>query len=428
MPRRRENVYFDYHRETMGWEQRKAELHEKILTAVRHAYHGSSAYRELFDSAEIRVDEIRSPLDVEKLPIFRTSDLVERQRTHPPFGGFETCDARNLKRIFVNSGLIFQPGEDWVYRDNTWAAALCGAGFKAGDRIINTFNYHLWPFSFTLDECAKRLGAAVIPAGPGNTMMQVKIIQMLKVNGFLGTPSFLMTLAQRAQGMDLDLKTDIRLDAVLVTAEMLPESLRSRLEKTFDVAIRQAYGTAFLGCIGYECQEMNGLHLPEDIFVEVVDPHTGRSTEAGASGEVVATNLNPEYPMLRMATGDLSALIEEPCPCGRTGPRLKRIIGRIDQATKVSGAFIHPWQTDDVLARHPEVFKYQVVITRENHSDVMTFFLELKEEVSDSGTIRRRIERELEDMLGMRGIVRIVPRGTLPDHHKKIEDKRRWDD
>jgi phenylacetate-CoA ligase len=209
---------------------------------------------------------------------------------------------------------------------------------------------------------------------------------------------------------------------------MLPESLRVRLEDTFDMTLRQAYGTVFLGCIGYECPERSGLHIPDDILVEVVDPNSGKRIPHGAAGEIVATSFNPNYPMIRMATGDLSAMTEDPCPCGRTGPRLRKIIGRIDQATKVKGTFVHPWQTDDVISRHPEVYKYQVVITRENHNDVMTFLLELKEDVSQPHLLRTSIERELEEMLALKGVVRVVPRGTLPDHHKKIEDKRKWDE
>jgi len=161
--------------------------------------------------------------------------------------------------------------------------------------------------------------------------------------------------------------------------------------------------------------------------VEVVDPNTGKEVEPGSAGEVVATNFSTSYPMIRMATGDLSMLSAESCPCGRTSPMLKRIVGRIDQAAKVRGTFIHPWQADEVISLFPEVFKYQVVITREDHNDIMTFLVELKEEVSEPDIIRRHIERDIKDILTVKGIVRIVPRGTIPDLHKKIEDRRTWD-
>jgi phenylacetate-CoA ligase len=257
--------------------------------------------------------------------------------------------------------------------------------------------------------------------------MQVKIMHMLRVNGFMGTPSFIMTLAQRAEGMGLDLKKDIALETALVSAEMLSESLRSHIEDKLEISVLQVYATVFLGCIGYECRHMTGLHVPDNILVEVVDPLTGKQVETGATGEIVVTNFNASYPMIRMATGDLSKFAQESCPCGRTGLMLKKILGRIDQATKVKGTFIHPWQADEVISKYPEVFKYQVVITRKNHHDVMTFLVELKEEISRPEILRGRIEREIKDMLTVKGVVEIVPGGTLPELHKKIEDRRTWD-
>ena len=421
------NGFFNKPRETLPWERREEDLEKKLLETIEHAFQNSRAYKEIFHSRGIRPSDIRGLEDLEKLPILRMSDLVERQKTEPPFGGFDTIDPTKIRRIYINPGLIWQPGE-WEYQDTTWAEALCGAGLKAGDRIINTFNYHMWPFAFTLDECAKMIGATVIPTGVGNTLMQIRIMQMLQINGFMGTPGFLMTLAQRAEGMGLDLKKDIVLETGLVSAEMLPESLRSRLEKRLEMTIRQAYGTVFLGCIGYECRHMSGLHIPDNILVEVVDPKTGRRVEPGATGEIVATNFSTSYPMIRLATGDLSTLTQVSCSCGRTGPMLKKIIGRIDQATKVKGTFIHPWQADEVISRYPEVFKYQVVITRdEDHQDIMTFVVEMKEEVSRSEVIIGRIEKDIRDLLAVKGVVRIVPRGTIPDRHKKIEDRRSWD-
>ncbi|MFH1293473.1 MAG: AMP-binding protein [Pseudomonadota bacterium] len=418
--------FFNRIRETMDWEKRKADLNKRFLETFQNAYQHSKAYKEIFDSAGIGLSDVKGIEDLEKLPILRMSDLVARQKRDFPFGGFETTDAGRVRRIYINPGVIWQPG-DWEYRDTSWAEALCGSGIKEGDRIINTFNYHMWPFAFMLDECVKMIGATVIPTGVGNTLAQAKIMQKLKVNGFMGTPSFLMTLTQRAEDMGMDLKKDIFLETGLVSAEMLPESLRSRLEDRLEMTIRQAYGTVFLGCIGYECHFMTGLHVPDNILVEVVDPNTGRQVEHGATGEIVATNFSASYPMIRMATGDLSMLAREACPCGRTGPMFKKIIGRIDQATKVRGTFIHPWQADEVISRYPDVFKYQVVVTRENHKDVMTFVVELKEEIAQPDILKGRIERDIKDMLTIKGVAQIVPRGTIPDHHKKIEDRRSWD-
>ncbi|MGD9038959.1 MAG: AMP-binding protein [Desulfobacteraceae bacterium] len=418
--------FFDKVRETMDWEERKAALNRRFLDTLEHAYKNSKAYGEIFQSHGIELKDIRKPDDLHKVPILRMNDLVERQKQDSPFGGFDTIEPSRIRRIYVNPGLIWQPGE-WDYQDTSWAEALCGVGFKAGDRIINTFNYHMWPIGFMLDESVKMIGATVIPMGVGNTLVQVNVMQILKVNGFMGTPSFLMTLAQRAEGMGLDLKKDLCLETALVSAEMLSESLRSRIQSKMEMAVRQVYGTVFLGCIGYECEHLSGLHVPDNMLVEVVDPQTGKQMEPGAAGEIVVTSFNMTYPMIRMATGDLSMFAQESCPCGRTGPMLKKILGRIDQASKVRGTFIHPWQADEVISRHPDVFKYQVVITRENHKDVMTFVVELKQEISRPEVLRGRIERDIKEFLTVKGVVQIVPRGTIPDLHKKIEDRRTWD-
>ncbi|MBW1703578.1 MAG: AMP-binding protein [Deltaproteobacteria bacterium] len=418
--------FFDEARETMDWEERESDLSIRFLKTFEHAFRHSKAYREIFDSAGIELPDIKDLEDLEKLPVLSMDDLVERQKRDVPFGGFETVDHDRIRRIYVNPGLIWQPGE-WEFLDTSWAEALCGLGFNSGDRILNTFNYHMWPIAFMLDASVKMIGATVIPTGVGNTLMQVKIMQTLKVNGFMGTPSFIMTLIQRAEGMGLDLKKDLSFETALVGAEMLSESLRSRIEDKLKMTVRQVYGTAFLGCIGYECMHMTGLHVPDNVIVEVVDPNTGKQVQPGTTGEIVVTTFNTTYPMIRMATGDLSMLTRESCECGRTGPMLKKIFGRIDQATKVRGTFVHPWQADEVLSRYPEVFKYQVVITREDDKDVMTFVVELVEETDRSELIRGRIERDIKDILTVKGAVQIVPRGTIPDLHKKIEDKRTWE-
>ncbi len=418
--------FFDEKRETMPWGRREEELNKKFLKIFRHVMEHSMAYREIYASAGIEVSDIRGLDDLEKLPILRMEDLLERQKAAPPFGGFEAVDTGKIRRIYLNPGMIWQPGE-WDYEDTSLAEALCAAGVRAGNRVINTFSYSMWPFAFMLDESLKMLGATVIPTGIGNTLMQVKIMHMLSVDVFIGTPSFAMTLLQRAENMGLDLKKDISLRTAVVSAEFLPESLRSRIEEKLDMVVRQVYGNVFMGCIGYECPYLNGLHVPDNILVEVVNPETGREVELGAAGEIVATNFNLTYPMIRMATGDLSMWAREACLCGRTGPMLERILGRIDQATTVKGTFVHPWQTDEVISRYPEIFKYQVIITRENNMDVMTFMVELSEEISQPDLFCSRIERDIKDMLTIRGTVQIVPRGTIPDFHKKIEDKRMWE-
>jgi phenylacetate-CoA ligase len=420
------NQYFDKGLETMDWEARKGHLNQNFKTIFRHAFEKAGAYREFVTTAGIDPSQIRGIEDIEKLPILRMTDLVEWQKASPPFGELNTVDQEQISRIYVNPGLIWQPGSH-ESEDTSWAEALCGTGFQRGDILINTFNYHQGLLAFMLDKNAMRIGATVVPMGGGNTLMQVKTMRMLEVTGFLGTPSFLMTLAQRAESMGLDPGRDFRLRAALVGAEMLPESLRYSIEKKFDITVNQTYGTVFLGTIGYECPFRNGLHTPLNMVVEIVDPKTGKQVAPGAAGEVVATSFNKTYPMIRMATGDLSVFSMEACPCGRTGPLIKKILGRIDQAAKVHGTFIHPWQIDEVVSRFPEIYKYQVVITREDHQDMMTFQVELRGEVPNQEIIKIRLERDIKDFLTIKGVVRIVPLGTLPELHQKIDDQRKWE-
>jgi phenylacetate-coenzyme A ligase PaaK-like adenylate-forming protein len=419
------HVFLNRARETMQWEKRREHLDRRFTTALTHAYGKSKAYRERFDAAGMDVSNIRGLDDLEIVPILRMAELVKCQEADPPFGGFNTVHPEALQRIYVNPGFILQPGER-QFEDTSWAEALCGAGFTAGDRLINTFNYHLWPFAFMMDESVRMINGTVVPTGVGNTMMQVRIMQKLRVNGYVGTPSFLMNIIQRAEEMGVDFHRDMVLKKAIVGAEMLPESMRRRLEEKLKMTIRDAYGTVLSGCIGYECAHMTGLHVPDNMVVEVVDPQTGKSVKEGAAGEVVVTNFNRVFPMIRLATGDLSMMTQKACPCGRTGPMLKKIMGRTDQATKVRGTFIHPWQADEIIKRYPEVFKYQVLITRKELKDVMTFVVELKEETTETGVICGRMERDIKDKLTVRGGVRVVPRGTIPDFHKKIDDRRTW--
>ncbi len=418
--------YLNKNIETMAWDRRRERLEKRFVEAFRRCLDNSKAYRDIYERAGVAAHDVNSLEDLDKLPIVRMDELVERQKQDPPWGGFLTAGEDQVRRIYVNPGLIFQPGEH-EYSDTSWAEAVAAAGFGPGDRVINTFNYHLWPFAMMLDESLKMVGATTVPTGVGNSFMQIRIMQRLKVNGFLGTPSFLMTLTQRAEVMGIDAGADLNLERALVGAEKLPESMRAQLQETLGISIRQAYGTVLLGCLGYECQHLTGMHVPDNVLVEVIDPHTGRSVPPGSAGEIVATNFNPLYPLIRFSTGDLGLVADKTCPCGRTGPMLEKVLGRIDQATKVHGTFIHHWQTDEVVARYPEVFKYQVVVTRQNHTDVMTFVVELSQEVENLEAFKSRLETTIKDLLTIKGRVEIVERGTIPDFHDKIVDKRSWE-
>jgi phenylacetate-CoA ligase len=413
--------------ETMPYKKRNDHLNQKLRGIVQFAYKHSVAFKMKMDSVGLKPIDIQTTKDLEKIPITKKTELMELQKQNPPFGGFEGVPITELRRIYVSPGPIYEPGEA-DYDELGWAQAMVAAGFRAGDLAINTFSYHMVPFALhMIDNSLHRIGCVAIPAGIGNTEQQVNILKALKANAYCGTASFLLNIAEKAEEMGLDLRKDLNLKVGFVATEMLPESLRSRLENKFEMTIRQGYGTADIRCLGYECSKKNGMHVPDDKIVEIVDPNTGKHVGPGKPGEIVATTFDKVYPLIRFGTGDLSILTETPCPCGRTSPRLVKILGRVDQATKVRGLFIHPGQTDEVVSKHPQISKYQVVVTRKEHKDEMTFQVELKDEVSQPEKLKSEIEQSIRDVMKVRGGVQFVLKGTIPVGANKIEDRRTWE-
>jgi phenylacetate-CoA ligase len=413
--------------ETLPPKKRIEYLNRRLRGIVQYAYKHSIAVKSKFDSVGLKPKDIQTLKDLEKIPITKKTELMELQRKKPPFGGFEGVPITELRRIYVSPGPIHEPGEA-DYDELGWAQGMVAAGFRPGDMAINTFSYHMVPFALQMiDNSLHQIGCVTIPSGVGNTEQQVNILKTLKANAYCGTPSFLLNIAEKAEEMGFDLRKDLNLKVGFVAAEMLPESLRSKLEQKFEMILRQAYGTADIRCLGYECLKKNGMHVPDDKIVEIVDPSTGKQVGPGKAGEIVATTFNKVYPLIRFGTGDLSILTETPCPCGRTSPRLVKILGRVDQATKVRGLFIHPGQADDVASKHPQIAKVQVVVTRKEHKDEMTFQVELKEEVSQPEKLKSEIEQSIRDVMKVRGNVQFVLKGAIPGGANKIEDRRTWE-
>lgn len=419
--------FFKKSLETMPSTKRREYLNRKLRGIVQYAYQHSSAFKNRLDSVGLKPRHIQTIKDLEKIPITKKADLVELQKKNPPFGGFEGVPISEMRRIYVSPGPIYEPGE-MEYQELGWAQGMYACGFRPGDIVINTFNYHMVPFALHMvDNSLHRIGCVVIPTGVGNTEQQVNILRTFKATGFCGTPSFLLTIAEKAEEMGLDLKKDLNLKVGFVAAEMLPESLRTQLEEKFGMVIRQTYGTADIGCLGYECIKKNGMHIPDDKIVEIVDPETGKSLEPGKTGEIVATTFNKVYPLIRFGTGDLSILTQTLCPCGRTSSRLLRILGRVDQVTKVRGLFIHPSQVKEVALKHPQIEKCQIIVTRKENKDEMTFRVELKEELSQPEKLKEEIEKSIREVMKLRGEVQFIPKGTIPEGAKTIDDQRTWE-
>lgn len=355
------------------------------------------------------------------VPVTRKSDLIEIQKGNFPFGGLTTCEPGKLKRIYQSPGPIYDPegyGDDW------WgtARALYAAGFRAGDILHNTFAYHLTPAGSMLETGAAKIGCAVVPAGVGNTELQVRAIADIKPTGYAGTPSFLVTLLDKARELDENAGS---LTKAIVGGEALPPSLRQNIEDR-GVSCTQIYASADLGCIAYESEAREGLIVEERLIIEIVRPGTNEPVADGEVGEVVATMYTPEYPLIRFGTGDLSAVMAGTSPCGRTNMRLKGWMGRADQATKVKGMFVHPSQVADVVKRHPEVLKARLVVDQRDGIDTMTLNCELKD-ASENKSIVDEIASSIHAVCKLKGEVLLAEPNSLPNDGKVIDDVRKYD-
>jgi len=418
--------FFDEEQETMP-AARRAELHRELLReTVRHAYEHAPATRRKMDEAGVRPADIRELPDLRKIPLTRKADLKHIQKGEPPFGGLAALPPRAMRRIYVSPGPTFDPEG----RDEThwrWEKPFYAAGFREGDIVQNTFMYHFSPAGLMFDEALLRLGCTVIPAGVGNTELQAQVMKELSVTGYVGTPSFLMSILEKAKELGCTGGNGLSLQVALVTGEMLPETLRERLRDEFGVQVRQCYGTADVGSLGYECQEANGMHVPDEILMELIDPATGNPVPPGAVGEVVVTLPNRTYPLVRFATGDLSILSDDPCPCGRTSPRLLKLVGRVDQVTKVKGMFVHPEQVSQLEGKVPEVASAQFVVTREGHEDRLEMRIVVAEGATPSDSLAARLVEAAREITRLRGEVRFVTDAEVEEKGKKILDRRKWD-
>jgi phenylacetate-CoA ligase len=350
------------------------------------------------------------------LPVLRKSDLLALQKENPPFGGFNLTPPRQLRRLLMSPGPIFEPegaGTDW------WGAApaLFAAGFRAGDVVHNAFSYHLTPGGFILEAGAHALGCAVIPAGVGNTEQQVSAIAHFRPSGYTGTPDFLKILLDTAERLAADASS---LKRGLVSGAALPVSLSNEFSAR-GLDVFQCYATADVGVIAYESEAREGLIVNESLIVEIVRPGTGEPVAEGEVGEVLVTSFNPDYPMIRLATGDLSAVRPGPSPCGRTNMRIRGWLGRADQTAKVKGMFVHPGQIADIAQRHPELGRLRLAVTREGEQDVMTLTAEC---ARPSEGLAQALAATLQAVTKLRGEIKLVAPGSLPNDGKVIADQR----
>lgn len=399
--------------ETRSHEEREHHLSSRLPSLIAAALqaHGWQEHLKGVDPAAVN-----SRAALAKLPIMRKADLSAMQKASPPFAGFVPSPVASFSRLFTSPGPIFEP--EGTEKD-PWRAArsLFAAGFRPGDIVLNTFSYHMTPGGFILDSAARALGCPVIPAGPGQTEMQLEMIEHLRPVAYTGTPDFLKIILDAAKTANRDVSC---IRKALMSGAAFPASLQAEV-KSRGVDAYQTYAIADMGVVAYESPAREGLILNEDVLLEIVRPGTGDPVPDGEVGEIVVTSFNEHHPWIRLATGDLSAMMSGISPCGRTNARIKGWMGRADQTAKVKGMFVRPEQIAELSKQYPALGKLRLIVTRENEQDAMTL---RAESANGSTDLPEKIAASLQAVTKLKGRVEIVAVGSLPNDGKVISDER----
>jgi phenylacetate-CoA ligase len=407
-------------------ETRSPTVREKTLMAalprlIAHAQKNAPGFARILKG--VKAKDVKTRKALATLPVTRKSDLGALQKETPPLGGLNATPVEKIGKLFISPGPIYDPegrGKDW------WRTArgLFAGGFRAGDRVIDTFAYHFTPAGSMLESGLLALGCTVIPAGTGHTEVQAATIRDLAVTGYVGTPSFLKLIVEKADELEIDISC---LKRAQVGAEYLPPALRNAMRER-GIAVTQMYGSADLGLIAYESlgpggAPCEGMIIEEGLILEIVRPGTGDPVQPGEVGEVVITTFNKDYPLIRFGTGDLSAVLPGKSPCGRTNVRIKGWMGRADQSTKVRAMFVTPKQVDEIVKRHREIQRARLVVSGEPGSDQMTLKVEARDRPAG---LAEAIIATIRDVTKLRGEVELVEAGSLPNDGKVIEDLRKY--
>jgi len=418
--------YYD-DRETLSSEKRLALLEERLRRQIEHVYQNCPATGQIMAGAGLGPADIRSVTDLARLPITRKEDVIHLQQENPPYGGLVAGDTADIERVFISPGPVYEIQAS----DIQWfARAFWAAGFRRGQVVINTFTYHLSPAGILMHEGLRNCGATVVVTGTGNTEIQLRAINHLGVNGFIGTPSFLMALIARAEELGGDFGKDYGLKRAWFTGEPLAPSVRETLEDKYKIGTFQAYAvTEPGGVIGYECHCKNGFHLVDDYVLEIVDPVTGKAVETGQPGEIVVTPVHsPAWGLVRFGTGDLSSLDTGECPCGRTAPRLTGIMGRTGEAVKVRGMFVVKREIDELVSSLGQISCYQMVVDRYRQRDRVELVVSLKKEAGNRHELISLIGNAFRSRCRLNpDSIRVVEEEYFSTDYRAIEDKRRWD-
>ncbi|WP_449256062.1 phenylacetate--CoA ligase family protein [Bosea sp. (in: a-proteobacteria)] len=399
--------------ETRSPAEREADLFARLPQLLKAALQ-APAYAERL--AGIDPDAITDRKALTGLPVLRKADLPALQKESLPFGGLVPGAPGSFGRLFTSPGPIFEPE---AAAGDAWGASrgLRAAGFRAGEIVLNTLSYHLTPGGFIMDSAARALGCAVIPAGPGNTEQQMEVISAYRPAAYAGTPDFLKILIEAAEARGVDISSIRR---AVVSGAAFPPSLQAWVRER-GIDAYQLYATADLGVIAYETSAREGMVLNENLIVEIVRPGTGDPVPEGEVGEVVVTNLDPHHPQIRLAVGDLTAVLPGLSPCGRTNTRIRGWLGRADQTAKIKGMFVRPEQVAEIARRHAEIAKLRLVVGRADETDTMTLKAEIYAE--PAGFVDA-VSSTLQQVTKLKGKVEVLPLGALPNDGKVIADER----
>ncbi len=402
--------------ETRDPEEREQDLLDKLVRQLAHAKESSSYYFQLL--AGINPFDVASREALAKLPLTRKRDLLDLQKKHPPFGGINSLARSSAKRVFSSPGPIYELQGKEI---DPWrmARVFYAAGFRAGDLVHNCFSYHFSPGAYIFEGGARKLGCSVFPGGTGQTEQQIQAMVDLRPEGYAGTPSFLKIIVDKADEMGVDISS---LKKATVSGEAVHPTVRQVMRER-GISIRQCYATADIGAIAYETDGEEGLVVEEDILLEIVRPGTGDPVAPGEVGEVVVTTFNPDYPLIRFATGDLSAVMAGRSPCGRSNTRIRGWLGRADQTTKVKGLFVHPEQVAEIARRHPEIRRLRLVVDNPDGQDRMVLHCEIE---AGGETLDQAVVDSIRQVTKLRGEAAFCAPGVLPNDGKVIEDSRSY--
>jgi phenylacetate-CoA ligase len=413
--------YFD-NLESMPRDERYGRKTFKIIEMLKTGYQKSNRIQKMFAEMKIDLADLRTLEDFEQLPIISREKLVDIEMSQSPYGGLHNEDVA-IDRIFISPGPVYEP--HLSENDILWARAYHAAGISKDDVVLNAFSYHMVAAGLTFHGGLRHVGATVIPSGTSSSQIQVQLIRDLGVTAYTGTPSFLMSIINKSEEMGYDFKNNFKVNRACFAAEPFPLSLRARFEREYAIDTYQMYGATEVGDVSFECCEKNGWHICEEVLVEIVDPSTGKKVPPGTFGEVVVTRFNTIFFLFRFATGDLSRIIESPCPCGRTSFRLDGILGRVGDAVKVRGLFIAPSQLTKIKEKFDRV-NFQLLVTKSAHEDILTVKVEPKESVLNTASFEDDFRIFFRDICTVKiDRIEFVKQGTLKDN-RLIVDEREW--